>query len=142
MLFLLRLFFWIMLICLLLPSSRDDNRLLLTSAGRTVNDMQGFCYRNSELCADASTTASLIVSKLRNGAELIEAWLSGTRTNFEARNGGQAFYAPPRADPWRRPPAGDGITQPPRLVPKWQDSLSRTDRQVPWRGPPGDLAER
>jgi hypothetical protein len=62
MLFLLRLAFWIMVICLLLPGSREDNRRLIVSAERTVSDMRGFCYRNPDVCEDVrlSITAMLV----------------------------------------------------------------------------------
>ena len=56
MLFLLRLAFWIMLVCLLLPGSREDNRRLMSSAEKTFEDVRGFCGRNPQVCDDARTT--------------------------------------------------------------------------------------
>ena len=52
MFFLLRMAFWLMLICLLLPGSSEDNRRLITSAEKTVNDVRGFCQRNPQVCDD------------------------------------------------------------------------------------------
>jgi Family of unknown function (DUF5330) len=120
-LFILRLAFWILLICLLLPGSHDDNRRLINSAERTVSDVRGFCQRNPGVCEDARLSLTIMLSRLRSGADYIQTWL--------ARN---AARERPSAAPY---PAGPSSGQPPRLVPKWQDSLNPADKQVPWRGP-------
>jgi hypothetical protein len=126
MLFLLRMAFWIMLICLLLPGSHDDNRRLMNSAERTVSDMRGFCQRNPEVCDDARASLTLMLSRLRTGAELVQTWLAeeAGRTQDHGPAGQQA--------PLQILPAPATA---PRLVPKWQDSLNPADRQLPWRGP-------
>jgi hypothetical protein len=126
MLFLLRLAFWILLICLLLPGSREDNRRLINSAERTVSDVRGFCQRNPEVCDDARASLTLMLSRLKNGAELVQTWMA--REN-EAEDAPQAPVAQP---PVQNPPA---MAPAPRLVPKWQDSLNPSDKQPPWRGP-------
>lgn len=139
MMFLLRLAFWLLLICLLLPGSPEDNRRLISSAERTVSDVRGFCQRNPEVCEDARATMTLMLSKLKSGAELLEAWLAqeavkdGDRlepTGNPAKGTGQQNEA-------RRETQGGIASAPPRLVPKWQDSLNQSDRQPPWRGPSG-----
>jgi Family of unknown function (DUF5330) len=125
MLFLLRLAFWILLICLLLPGSHDDSRRLLNSAERTVSDVRGFCQRNPGVCEDARLSLTIMLSRLRSGAEFIQTWL--------AQNDRRE---PPSAAPYpSENPAGPSSGQPPRLVPRWQDSLNPADKQVPWRGP-------
>jgi hypothetical protein len=115
-------------ICLLLPSSRDDNRRLMSSAERTVNDMRGFCQRNPDVCEDMRITMTSVLTKLKNGAEVIEAWLARDDTSPQP---GGAGVLPPPAD--RKMPSNGGM--PPRLVPDWQESLNPADRQMPWRGP-------
>ncbi|MBI4724643.1 MAG: DUF5330 domain-containing protein [Rhodomicrobium sp.] len=127
MLFLLRLVFWIMLVCLLLPSSREDNRRLISSAERTVNDVRGFCQRNPDVCEDARFAMTTILSKLKNGAELVQTWLSKDKNKNGQGDGADALPHPQA----RPKDAG----QPPRLIPKWQDSLSPADKKMPWRGP-------
>ena len=129
MMFLLRLAFWILVICLLLPGSPGDNRRLVSSAERTVSDVRGFCQRNPDVCEDMRITMTSVLARLKNGAELIEAWLAQ-----DERSGEGGGTAPPAA-PADGPAPSRAVKQPPRLIPEWQDSLNPADRQVPWRGP-------
>ena len=129
MLFLLRLAFWVLLICLLLPGSREDNRRLMNSAERTVNDVRGFCQRNPDVCEDARITMTSMLTKLKNGAELIQTWLPAET------KGGEAGGRLPHRRSSANQPAPKGRRQPPRLMPRWQDSLNPADKEMPWRGP-------
>ncbi len=127
MLFLLRLGFWMTLICLFLPSSRDDNRRLIRSAEQTVNDMRGFCQRNPQVCDDVRLSMTSIFARFKSGAELIQTWLA----QHDREAGEQA--APERILPGSN---RAGLDRPaPQLVTKWQDSLNTFDKQMPWRGP-------
>jgi len=130
MMFLLRLAFWILVICLLLPSSPSDNRRHMASAERTVSDMRGFCQRNPDVCEDVRITMTSMLVKLRNGAEFIQAWLAERE---KSREGSGAF--PPAAAPAEGQAPSRGVRQPPRLMPNWQDSLNPADKRMPWRGP-------
>ncbi|HZV21998.1 MAG TPA: DUF5330 domain-containing protein [Hyphomicrobiales bacterium] len=136
MLFLLRLAFWLMLICLLLPGSPEDNRRLINSAERTVSDVRGFCQRNPDVCEDARVSLAVMLAKLRSGAELLETWLSrGEKTDNRLsgaipdplQQGTQPEAVVPKPERSR--------SSAPRLVPKWKDSLNPEDKQAPWRGP-------
>jgi hypothetical protein len=129
MMFLLRLAFWILVICLLLPSSPGDNRRLMSSAERTVSDVRGFCQRNPEVCEDMRITMTSMLAKLKNGAELIQAWLA----QDDKRGEGSGRASP--AAPAEGQAPSKGVRQPPRLMPDWQDSLNPADKQMPWRGP-------
>ena len=129
MMFLLRLAFWILVICLLLPGSPDENRRLISSAERTVSDMRGFCQRNPEVCEDMRITMTAMLAKLKNGAEFVQAWFA---QDDKSRDSGGA--AAPAAPAEGLAPAR-GVRQPPRLMPNWQDSLNPADKQMPWRGP-------
>jgi hypothetical protein len=130
MFFLLRLAFWVTLICLLLPSSREDGQRLISSAGQAVADMRGFCQRNPQTCDDMRVTMTALLAKLRNGAEMLQTWLA-------QQDGEGEDHAGPAADrlaaPIRR--SGKSDPQPLRPVAKWQDSLNTSDKQMPWRGP-------
>jgi hypothetical protein len=131
MLFLLRLTFWVLLICLLLPGSREDNRRLMNSAERTVSDVRGFCQRNPDVCEDARITMTSLLTKLKNGAELVQTWLAVEAKDGEAGAAPSAPAAPQESQPAPKGAAG----QPLRLVPRWQDSLNPADKALPWRGP-------
>jgi hypothetical protein len=136
MLFLLRLVFWIMLILLLLPGSREDNRRLISSAERTVSDVQGFCQRNPGVCEDARITLASMLSRLRSGAEFVQAWLSqGGKLNKERIADTPDRYISPGAQREEQPQYQGDPPAPIRPTPKWQDSLNPADKQVPWHGP-------
>jgi Family of unknown function (DUF5330) len=128
MMFLLRLAFWILVICLLLPGAPGDNRRLMSSAERTVSDMRGFCQRNPDVCDDMRIVMTSMLTKLKNGADFIQALLA------EDDKGGGG-NVPPAAAPVDGQMPSKGARQPPRLLPEWQDSLIPADKQMPWRGP-------
>ncbi len=127
MFFLLRLAFWIMLVCLLLPGSHEDNRRLISSAEQTVNDVRGFCQRNPQVCEDMRMSMTTLLTRFRSGAELLQTWLAEKSGEGE---GNGSFTD--RGTTTRRPGRSDASPQP---VTKWQDSLSSSDKQLPWRGP-------
>ncbi len=124
MMFLLRFAFWTLVICLLLPGQPGDNQRLLSSAERTVHDVRGFCQRNPEVCDDARVIMTSMLTKLKTGAELVQTWLAEDRTKGKEAGGilsGQ--------------PAAKGAGEPLRAVPKWEDSLNPSDKEMPWHGP-------
>ncbi len=130
MFFLLRLAFWVMLICLLLPSSREDGQRLISSAGQAVADMRGFCQRNPQTCDDMRVTMTALLARVRNGAEMVQGWLA---QESEGEAGAGAAPNQPAPTPVRR--AGKSDQQPLQPITKWQDSLNTSDKQMPWRGP-------
>ncbi len=132
MFLLLRLAFWVTLICLLLPASHEDSRRLMSSAGQAVADMRGFCQRNPQVCEDMRVTMTALLARFRSGAETLQAWLAQQDTAEE----GRADTAPGR--PVSAPPVqrlGKSDPLPLQPVTKWQNSLSSSDKQMPWRGP-------
>ena len=124
MFFLLRLAFWVGLICLLLPGSHEDNRRLISSAEQTVSDVRGFCQRNPQVCDDVRMSMTTLLTRFRSGAELLQTWL--------AQQTDDSGSTTDRGTAPRRAGRSDLSPQP---VTKWQDSLSSSDKQLPWRGP-------
>ena len=138
MMFLLRLTFWIMVICLFLPSSREDNKRLISSAEKTVDDVRGFCGRNPQVCDDARATMTSIVSRLRSGTELLQIWLSDKNNHnktSEAVASGDSPSLP--SEPAARYQSSDYQAQQtvPKAAPQYRDSLNPADKEVPWHGP-------
>jgi hypothetical protein len=129
MMFLLRLAFWILVICLLLPGSPGDNRRLMSSAERTVSDLRGFCQRNPDVCEDMRITMTSMLAKLKNGADFIQALLA-----HDDKTGEGGGTTTPTAPAEGQTPSR-AAKPPPRLLPNWQDSLNPADKQMPWRGP-------
>jgi len=131
MLFLLRFAFWILVICLLVPGQSQDNQRLLSSAERTVNDVRGFCERNPEVCQDARIVMTSMLTRLKNGAELMRTWLAHDGTKGTDA-GGMFSEQPASLD---SQPSTKSASQPLRAVPKYEDSLNPADKEMPWRGP-------
>jgi hypothetical protein len=127
MLFFLRMAFWITLIWLLLPGSRESNQRLISSAEQTVNDVKGFCQRNPQVCENARSGMTELLVRLKSGVEIFHAWL--------VKQGVDKAEQPPPAIE-RGPRKVGRYDQPvPQPVTKWQNSLNSADKQVPWRGP-------
>ena len=130
MLFLLRLAFWILVICLLLPGPSQDNQRLLNSAQKTVADVRGFCGRNPDVCNDARVSMTVLLAKMKSGADFLQTWLA--QDAAKGREPGRLYpYQPAPANP----PLPSGADQPIQIVPRWGDSLNQADRDPPWRGP-------
>lgn len=136
MMFLLKLTFWIMLICLILPGSREDNRKLMASAEKTFDDVGSFCSRNPDVCANARSAVTSLLSRVKNGAELVEGWVrtspADSLADYGSRTDDTGYETHKRQD---RPYGNE--TNTPRVAPQWNNSLSPTDRQPAWRGPNG-----
>jgi hypothetical protein len=130
-LFLLRLAFWILVICLLLPGPPQENQRLLVSAQKTVADVRGFCGRNPDVCDDARITMTAMLAKLKNGADFLQEWLA--QDAARGRDAGRMYQHQPV--PPYPPPVPRGADQPIQIVPKWGDSLNSSDKEPPWHGP-------
>jgi len=77
MFFLLRMTFWLGLVCVLLPSGAKspeagiDAQQAVTLAGATVSDMRGFCDRQPHACAVGGKLAAALGQKAEAGARMI-----------------------------------------------------------------------
>ena len=79
MFFLLRMAFWLGVVCVLLPSGAKtdvpaaniDATQALTLAGAAVSDMRGFCDRQPEACVTGGKVAVAIGHKAEAGARTI-----------------------------------------------------------------------
>ena len=78
MFFLLRMAFWLTLICVLLPNGKPapadaniDAVQAVTLASAAVSDMRGFCGRNPDACVAGGKVATAIGYKAEAGARTI-----------------------------------------------------------------------
>lgn len=77
MFFLLRMTFWLGLVCVLLPSGAKtpdasiDATQAVTAASAAVHDMSGFCDRQPEACAAGGKVAIAIGHKAEAGARTL-----------------------------------------------------------------------
>jgi hypothetical protein len=86
MFFLLRIAFWLGVVCVLLPGSSKtpdaniDATQALTLANAAVSDMRGFCDRQPEACVTGGKVATAIGQKAEAGARTIYDFVSTKMT--------------------------------------------------------------
>ena len=78
MFFLLRMTFWLGLVCVLLPGSgsdapaaKIDPASAVTAAGAAVSDMRGFCERQPQACEVGGQAATVIGQRAADGARKV-----------------------------------------------------------------------
>jgi hypothetical protein len=128
MFFLLRMMFWLGIVCVLLPGGGDnkaapqiDAASAVSAAGAAVSDMRGFCDRQPQACvvggkvavalgqkaeAGARTLFEMVSSQMKDGADkpgsdakLIPASAAGTLTQADmAPNWHAPVPLPPRRE--------------------------------------------
>jgi len=131
MMFLLKLVFWIALICLFLPGVQDDARRHISSVEQTAHDLKGFCQRNPRVCEDARATMTVILAQLKSGAQSAQAWLDEQKRQNPELQGPVREAKIPSMDQMLPESA-------PKPVVKWQDSLPPlrpSDLVIPWQEP-------
>jgi hypothetical protein len=84
MFFLLRMAFWLGVVCVLLPSGAKttsqeaniDAKQAMTLAGAAMTDMRGFCDRQPDACVVGSKVAVAIGHKAEDGARTIYEFIT------------------------------------------------------------------
>lgn len=119
MFFLLRMTFWLGLVCVLLPgsgadapSAKIDAASAVTAAGAAVSDMRGFCERQPQACEVGGQVAVAIGHKAEAGARTLYEFVS-TKLNEKSAEPtvDKGTLTPADMAPaWRAPP----VPLPPR----------------------------
>ena len=112
--FLLRSFFWLSTLVMLLPPSADGQQppprvtFLQTAYAAKIllQDLTGVCERNSEACAASRDALALVSAKLETGAGIVASGVAASRSD------GGLF----------RSPADVGTLKPEDLQPAWSVS--------------------
>ena len=118
MFFLLRMAFWLGVVCVLLPSGMQatspdaniDPKEAMTLATAAVSDMRGFCDRHPDACVAGGKVAVAIGHKAEAGARTIYEFVT-TKLNEKTA-------------PAEKPAAAPG-----------QGTLTQSDMQPAWRAP-------
>ncbi len=85
MFFLLRMVFWLGVVCVLLPGSGNKNAPVasqldtlqaVSAAGAAYSDMRGFCERQADACVVGGQVASVIGQRAQDGAKTIVDFIS------------------------------------------------------------------
>ena len=122
MFFLLRMTFWLGLVCVLLPGSggdapaaKIDPASAVTAAGAAVSDMRGFCERQPQACEVGGQVAVAIGHKAEAGARTLYDFVS-TKINEKSteQTADKGTLTPADMAPAWRAPASAAVPLPPR----------------------------
>lgn len=133
MFFLLRMGFWLTIVCVLLPGSGEkasspeakiDAVQAVTLASAAVSDMRGFCERNADACVVGGKVASAIGNRAEAGARTIIEFVSTKLADSKA--------APAAEEPNR----AIGVSATGALgTPVNHGTLTPSDLKPAWHGP-------
>jgi hypothetical protein len=129
MFFLLRMAFWLGVVCVLLPGGSDkaspkiDAASAVTAAGAAVSDMRGFCDRQPQACVVGGKVAVALGQKAEAGA----------RTLFEMVSSQIADKADSKSEakPDARliPASTSGTLTPADIAPNWHSPVPLPPRR-------------
>jgi Family of unknown function (DUF5330) len=112
MFFLLRMAFWLCVVCVLLPSgskttspeAKIDASEAVTLAGAAVSDVRGFCDRQPDACVTGGKVAVAIGHKAEAGARTLYEFVSKLREKSTAKSGSEGTLTPADMAPgWHAP---------------------------------------
>jgi len=114
MFFLLRMAFWLCVVCMLLPSgsktttpeSQIGASEAVTLAGAAVSDVRGFCERQPDACVTGGKVAVALGHKAEAGARTLYDFVSKLREKSaeKAKPGSQGTLTPADMTPsWHSP---------------------------------------
>jgi hypothetical protein len=121
MFFLLRMAFWLGVVCVLLPNggkstspeAQVDATQAVTLAGAAVSDMRGFCDRQPDACVVGGKVAVALGHKAEAGARTLFEFITAKLTEKSA----PAEKAVPKLPPIMA--AGQGTLTPADMQPTW-----------------------
>jgi hypothetical protein len=121
MFFLLRMAFWLGVVCVLLPSggkstspeAQVDATQAVTLAGAAVSDMRGFCDRQPDACVVGGKVAVALGHKAEAGARTLFEFITSKLAEKSAPTEKPATKLPPIMA------AGQGTLTPADMQPAW-----------------------
>jgi hypothetical protein len=146
--FLLRMTFWLTVVCILLPRAEPAPKLqvsatdAMSAATATVSDMRQFCERQAEACSVGSQAAAVLEDRAKAGAKRLYQMLNDrlstsdneavTTATSPARSTPSTLIPLPLPRPVQRAERGtleNGATS------RTQNTLMPADLVPAWRGP-------
>ncbi len=140
MFFLLRMGFWLTVVCVLLPTggakqtspdAQIDATQAVTLASAAVSDVRGFCDRQPNACVVGGKVATAIGHKAEAGARTIYKFISAKLIDPPATTEVAANKVPAAASPRVVPVSSTGSTGP-RLT---GGTLTPADMRPAWHAP-------
>jgi len=132
MFFLLRMAFWLCVVCVLLPSgskttspeAKIDASEAVTLASAAVSDARGFCDRQPDACVTGGKVAVAIGHKAEAGARTLYEFVSKLRE--KSASGEKAAGRP----------GSDGTLTPADMAPSWHAPVPLPPRREAREGRP------
>jgi len=143
MFFLLRMAFWLSVVCVLLPSggakttspdTRIDATQAVTLASAAVSDARGFCERQPDACAVGGKVAVALGHKAEAGARTLYQFISATLSEKQAPAEKTADKAAGKVVPVMA--AGNGTLTPADMQPAWHAPVPLPPRREARAGRP------
>jgi len=132
MFFLLRMTFWLGVVCVLLPGggakspdSQIDTASAVSAAGAAVSDMRGFCERQPQACVIGGKVAVAIGTKAEAGARTIFELISTKLAEWTSEPGHKAI-----------PVSLQGTLTPSDIAPVWHAPVPLPPRREARAGRP------
>jgi Family of unknown function (DUF5330) len=130
MFFLLRMAFWLCVVCLLLPSgskttspeAQIDASEAVTLASAAVSDVRGFCERQPDACVTGGKVAVALGHKAEAGARTLYEFVSKLRQ--KSATGEKAK------------PGSEGTLTPADMIPSWHAPVPLPPRREAREGRP------
>jgi hypothetical protein len=126
MFFLLRMAFWLGVVCVLLPGSGDnkaapqiDAASAVSAAGAAVSDMRGFCDRQPQACVVGGKVAVALGHKAEAGARTLFDMVSAQLTDQGADKSSAKVI----------PASTTGTLTPADLAPDWHSPVPLPPRR-------------
>jgi hypothetical protein len=130
MFFLLRMAFWLCVVCILLPSGNKKTSPeaqinaseAVTLAGAAVSDVRGFCERQPDACVTGGKVAIALGHKAEAGARTLYEFV--TKFREKSASGDKAK------------PGSEGTLTPADMVPSWHAPVPLPPRREEREGRP------
>jgi hypothetical protein len=140
MFFLLRMAFWLSVVCVLLPSggsnptlpdAQIDAKQAVTLAGAAVSDMRGFCDRQPDACVVGGKVAVALGHKAEAGARTLYEFITA---RLAEKSAPAETTAPNKLPPAMA--AGHGTLTPADMAPSWHAPVPLPPRREARAGRP------
>lgn len=129
--FLIRTFFWVTLVILLVPLGNDNSANVMGATKHAFKDMNQFCYRNVDICNISQEAWRTIKYKAEYGYNVVVAVAKDMKENSRKE------YEPtfmPKSNNWRADEGQKQIQNKGRNTNTYsQNTLSAADMEPEWR---------
>jgi hypothetical protein len=81
---LIRIAFWLVILILLLPTSKQEQMAVYGTAESAVKDISSFCDRNPSTCETGAAAFDTFTQKAKFGVKMVTDFVKGTKSDEAA----------------------------------------------------------